>query len=222
VVDAVARPIRILLADDHEVVRLGLKTLLARYPDLDVVAEAASGEEAIRQAEETKPDVAVLDVRMPGGGGIEACRQIRSNDENIKVLMLTSYADREALESSILAGAAGYVLKEIGADELVNNIRKAYNGESILAPAQIAEAIRGIRQRVDSFSRESELTEQEDRILSLLAEGKTNRQIAEEIYLSEKTVRNYVSNILGKLGLSNRAEAAAYAVRRNFRAKWDI
>ncbi|MBO8127351.1 MAG: response regulator transcription factor [Firmicutes bacterium] len=216
---------RVLLADDHEVVRLGLKSLLSRYPDLEVVAEAATGEEAVQKALELIPDIVIMDVRMPGGSGIEACREIRSANDNINVIMLTSYADQEALESSILAGAAGYVLKEIGSDDLVQNIRKAHAGEKILLPEQISDAVSGIKKRFEQMRKASELTEQEEKILSLLAEGKTNKQIAQEIFLSEKTVRNYVSNILTKLGLSNRAEAAAYAVRRSFSViskDWDI
>lgn len=219
------KPIRVLLADDHEVVRLGLKSLLARYSDLEVVAEAGSGTEAYQKALEVNPDVVIMDVRMPDGNGIEACREIRSNNDKIKVLMLTSFADQEALESSILAGAAGYVIKQIDADELVQNIRRVHAGQKIIPLSQVDEVVQGIRKKMEEFDRVAELTEQEKRILSLLADGKTNKQIAQEIFLSEKTVRNYVSNILTKLNLSNRAEAAAYAVRRSFAVldkDWDI
>lgn len=220
------RVIRILLADDHEVVRLGLRALLERKEDITVVAEASSGQEAVDKALNLKPDVVIMDVRMPGGNGIEACREIRSADDRIQVLMLTSYADQEAMESSILAGAAGYVIKQIGSEELVQDIRRVYAGERILPSEDVSTVIKGIQERVQNFSRASQLTEQEDKILTLLADGKTNKQIAQEIFLSEKTVRNYVSNILTKLGLSNRAEAAAYAVRRSFSVideqDWDI
>ncbi len=210
--------IRVMIVDDHEVVRIGLKSLLQRVPDFEVVAEAGSADETLEkikrlEAEGTLPDVIVMDVRMPGGTGIEACRAIRSKHPHIKVIMLTSYTDDEAIFASVMAGASGYVLKQVGSEDLIRGIRTVHAGGSLLDPSTTQRVLERMRQR-DTLDEEIEpLTEQEKRLLRLIAEGKTNKEIAQIVYLSEKTVRNYVSNILSKLGLANRAEAAAFAVR---------
>ena len=209
--------IKVVIVDDHEVVRLGLKSLLNRVADLQVVGEAGSAAEAEQVVEQTRPDVVVMDIRMPGGSGIEACRAIRSRWPETRVIMLTSYSDDEAVIGSVMAGASGYVLKQIGTQELVDAIRRVSRGESLLDPGvtgKILERVRGGTGAGDGRGAPESLTEQEERILALIAEGKTNREIAGELFLSEKTVRNYVSNILAKLQLHNRAEAAAWAVRR--------
>jgi len=209
------KPIRILIVDDHEVVRMGLRGLLERNSGFQVVGEAGSADEAVAKALEQPVDVVVMDVRMPGGSGIEACRTIREARPDTKVIMLTSYADDEAVFASVMAGASGYVLKQIGSQELVDAIRTVARGGSLLDPTvtgQLLNRMRNLNTR--SSDGIEELTEHERNILALIAEGKTNREIAKELYLSEKTVRNYVSSLLGKLGLSNRTEAAAYAVRR--------
>jgi len=211
--------IKVVIVDDHEVVRLGLKSLLNRVADLQVVGEAGSAAEAERVVEQTRPDVVVMDIRMPGGSGIEACRAIRSRWPETRVIMLTSYSDDEAVIGSVMAGASGYVLKQIGTQELVDAIRRVSRGESLLDPGVTGKILERVRGGTgsglgDARGTPESLTEQEERILALIAEGKTNREIAAELFLSEKTVRNYVSNILAKLQLHNRAEAAAWAVRR--------
>ncbi len=213
------KKLRILLVDDHEVVRLGLKSLLARYPQFEVVAEAASAHEAVSQALRYQPDVVVMDIRLPGQSGIEATREIVQQQPDTKVIILTSYAEDELLFDAIAAGAAGYVLKQIGSGELVHALETIGRGESLLDPALTQKVF----QRVREASRKAEdeafadLSEQELRVLALIAEGKTNKEIAGKIYLSEKTVRNYVSSILSKLHLATRAEAAAYAVKHRVR-----
>jgi two-component system response regulator DevR len=210
-------PVRILIADDHPVVRAGLRALLEYHPHLHVVAEAATGEEAIRKARDVRPDVAVMDIRMPGISGIEACRQIVSSVEGCRVIVLTTYAEDELLFSAIRAGASGYVLKRIGDYDLVNAIERVSRGENILDPAMTATVFLEMR-KVDDSQRAaafSELTPQELAVLSLVVEGLTNRQIGVKLYLGEGTVRNYVSSVLAKIGVSNRAEAAAYAVKHN-------
>jgi two-component system response regulator DevR len=207
--------IRILIADDHEVVRIGLSALLDRQEGFRVVGQASSGEEAVRLAKVMRPDVVVLDIRMPDGSGTDACRQITADSPDTPVVMLTSYADEEALFDSIAAGASGYVLKRIGSDELVNAIRTVAAGHSMLDPA-VTAAVLG-RLRRDAHAEESgafsELTEQERKVLAHVAEGESNREIAQAMQLAEKTVRNYVSNILAKLSLASRAQAAAFAIR---------
>lgn len=207
------RKIRVLLVDDHEVVRIGLKALLQRATDLELAGEAGSAAGALAACAELRPDVVVMDVRMPGGSGIEACREIRANFPETRVLMLTSYPDEEAVLASVMAGASGYVLKEIGSGELLSGIRAVAAGRSLLDPQVAAIVLDQVRRRAEP--QHPPLTEQERRILSLIAEGKTNREIAAEIFLSEKTVRNYVSLLLEKLNLHNRAEAAAFAVREH-------
>ncbi|HEX6970998.1 MAG TPA: response regulator transcription factor, partial [Limnochordia bacterium] len=182
--------IRVLLVDDHEVVRIGLRALLQRAPDLEVAGEAGSAEEAVAQAARLRPDVVVMDVRMPGGSGIEACREIRQAQPDTRVLMLTSYPDEEAVLASVMAGASGYVLKEIGGGELLAGIRAVAAGKSLLDPQVAAVVLDRVRRQ--SEPKYPPLTDQERRILALIAQGKTNREIAQELYLSEKTIRNYV------------------------------
>jgi len=210
--------IRVVIVDDHEVVRLGLKTLLNRVADLEVVGEAGSAAEAEQVVAEKQPDVVIMDIRMPGGSGIEACRVIRSRWPHIRVIMLTSYSDDEAVIGAVMAGASGYVLKQIGTQELVEAIRRVHKGESLLDPGITGKILERFRSGATggdgpAIPGGEALTEQEQKILTLIAQGKTNREIANELFLSEKTVRNYVSNILGKLQLYNRAAAAAWAVR---------
>jgi two-component system response regulator DevR len=213
--DTATRSIRILIADDHEVVRIGLVSLLDRQPGFRVVAEAGSGDEAVRLARAHRPDVVVMDIRMPNGSGTDACRLITAELPDTPVVMLTSYADEEALFDAIAAGASGYVLKRIGSDELVNAIRTVVGGRSMLDPAVTAAVLERLRRA--AHAEESgvfgELTEQERRVLAHLAQGESNREIATAMQLAEKTVRNYVSNILAKLSLSSRAQAAAFAIR---------
>lgn len=211
--------LRILLVDDHEVVRVGLRALLERHPDFMVVDEASTAREALEKALLHTPDVVVMDIRLPGGDGITACREIKQQLPQTNVIMLTSYAEDEMLFEAINAGAAGYVLKQIGGDELVRAIERVGRGEALLDPSVTQQVLRRLRQASwqEQASAFSELTEQELRVLSLVAEGKTNREIARILFLGEGTVRNYVSNILSKLNLTNRAEAAAYAVKHNLK-----
>ncbi|MCJ7529571.1 MAG: response regulator transcription factor [Anaerolineales bacterium] len=210
---------RILLVDDHEVVRLGLKALLERHPNFSVVAEASTAREAIEHVKTYSPDVVVMDIRLPGGSGIEACQEITTNHPDTRVIMLTSYAEDEMLFSAIRAGAAGYVLKQIGAEDLVRAIEAVSRGEALLDPAVTQRVFQEVRKaaREEESSAFSVLTQQEKHVVNLVSEGKTNREIAKALYLGEGTVRNYVSSILSKLGVSNRAEAAAYAVEHNLK-----
>jgi DNA-binding NarL/FixJ family response regulator len=212
-------PIRVFLLDDHEVVRRGLRELLEAEEGLTVVGEAGTAEEAYGRIPATTPDVAVLDVRLPDGDGIEVCREVRSRHPEIKCLMLTSFADDEALFSAIMAGASGYVLKQVRGTDLVDAVRRVGAGESLLDPAVTARVLERLRQPEEDELRM--LTEQERRILDHIAEGLTNRQIGERMYLAEKTVKNYVSNVLAKLGMSRRTEAAAYAARLAERRRGD-
>jgi two-component system response regulator DevR len=210
---------RIVIVDDHEVVRLGLRSLLDRHPDFEVVAEAGNGREAIEKVDAYEPDVVVLDIRLPGMSGVEVCQLITEKHPDIKVIMLTSYAEDEMLFAAIRAGAAGYVLKQIGGDDLTRAIESVGRGEALLDPSLTQRVFEEVRkaQREEEASAFAELTNQEMQVLQLVSEGKTNREIAEALYLGEGTVRNYVSNILGKLGVANRAEAAAYAVQHNLK-----
>jgi len=205
--------LKVLLVDDHEVVRAGLRALLDARPDMTVVGEAGTVEDGVRRVGYDEPDVVVLDVRLPDGSGGEACREIRSRFPDVKVLMLTSFADEEALMAAILAGASGYVLKRVKSDDLVSDIRRVGEGESLLD----AEMTDRLFERLRSGPKEdpllSQLTGQERVIVQHIAEGLTNRQIAEEMFLAEKTVKNYVSNVLTKMGMSRRSEAAAYVAR---------
>ena len=209
--------IRILLVDDHEIVRLGLKTLLSRYPHFEVVAEAGDAQEALEQTMHHQPDVVVMDIRLPGKNGIEATREIIELRPETKIIMLTSHADDDVLFDAISAGASGYVLKQIGSNDLVRALETIGRGESMLDPAITQKVFQRVRETARRAEDEyfATLTDQELNILSLVTEGLTNREIAERIFLSEKTVRNYVSSILSKLDLSSRAEAAAYAVRHH-------
>jgi DNA-binding NarL/FixJ family response regulator len=209
--------IRILLVDDHEIVRLGLKALLSRYPHFEVIAEARDAQEALDQTLRHKPDVVVMDIRLPGKNGIQATREIIEASPTTKVIMLTSHADDEVLFDAISAGASGYVLKQIGSDDLVRALETVGRGESMLDPALTQKVFQRVRESARRAEDEyfAALTEQELNILALITEGLTNREIAERVFLSEKTVRNYVSSILSKLDLSSRAEAAAYAVRHH-------
>ncbi|HEV7679808.1 MAG TPA: response regulator transcription factor [Candidatus Dormibacteraeota bacterium] len=206
---------RVLLCDDHDLVRRGLRALLETQPTMVVVGEAGTADEAVVLADEQAPDVVVMDVRMPGRSGIEACRDIRSAHPDTRVLMLTSFADDEALFTSIMAGASGYVLKQIQGPELIEAIKKVARGESLLDGAVTERVLARIRgEEPIEVAGPEHLTPQERRILELVAEGLTNRQIGERIHLAEKTVKNYVSNVLAKLGLSRRTEAAVYLVRQ--------
>ena len=211
-----AKQIRVLIVDDHEVVREGLRALLRRRPELAVVGEADSVASAVEEAQRTEPDVVIMDVRLPDGSGVEACREIRAHRPETKVIMLTSYADDEAVFASLMAGATGYLLKQTRTKALVDAIDRAMRGESLLDPAvtqRILERVRAGGARKDDEL--SLLSEQERKILDLIAEGKTNKEIAQEVYLSDKTVKNYVSSILSKLNLHRRSEAAAFIARRN-------
>jgi DNA-binding NarL/FixJ family response regulator len=209
--------LKILLVDDHEVVRLGLKALLSRNPQFQVVGEADSAPAAVEQALQHRPDVVVMDVRLPGKSGIEATREIVAQLPATKVIMLTSYAEDEILFDAIAAGASGYVLKQIGSGELVRALETIGRGESLLDPAVTQKVFDRVREATRLAGTEvfASLTNQEIKILALLSEGKTNKEIAAAIFLSEKTVRNYVSSILSKLNLSTRSEAAAFAVKHN-------
>ena len=209
---------RVLLVDDHEVVRSGLAAMLDAHDDLEVVAEAGTVAEAISRTRTFEPDVVVMDVRLPDGTGIEACREIRSRMPEVAVIMLTSFSDDQALFDSILAGAAGYVLKQVRGGDLVNSIRRVGAGESILDPIVTARVLERIRNpHEDEDPRLAKLTPTEMRIIEMIADGATNRQIADRIHLAEKTVKNYVSAILSKLEVSRRAEAAAYLADRRAR-----
>ena len=202
---------RVFLLDDHEVVRRGVRELLEAEDDLEVVGEASTAEEALARIPATRPDVAVLDVRLPDGDGVEVCRDIRSRHPEIACVMLTSFADDDAVYAAIMAGAAGYLLKQVKGTDLVDAVRRVGRGESLLDPAVTTRVLDRIRHRQEDEL--AGLTEQERKILELIAEGLTNRQIGERLYLAEKTVKNYVSNLLSKMGMKRRTEAAAYAAR---------
>jgi two-component system, NarL family, response regulator DevR len=210
-----APPLRVMLVDDHEVVRGGVKALLAANEDIVVTAEAASVREAIDEAERARPDVVVMDVRLADGSGIEATREIRARRPKTQVLMLTSFADDEALFASIMAGASGYVLKEVKGGELVRAVRAVGAGQSLLDPAVTSQVLDRLRRGKHLMKDEklARLSPQEERILQAVAEGKTNKEIGDELSLAEKTVKNYVSSILSKLEVGRRAEAAAYLAR---------
>ena len=208
--------LRVMLVDDHEVVREGLRALLNRRPGMTVVAEAGTVAQAIEVALREKPDVVVMDVRLPDGTGVEACREIRSELPGTRMIMLTSYADEEAVMASILAGASAYLLKQTRGQQLADAVEAVARGESLLDPQVTLRVLDHVRNMSagDVGDKQSHLNENEHKILKLIAEGKTNREIAAEIYLSDKTVKNYVSSILSKLNLRRRSEAAAYIARR--------
>jgi two-component system response regulator DevR len=205
--------IRVFLLDDHEIVRQGLRALLESHGDFVVVGEAATAAEALARIPPLKPDVAVLDVRLPDGDGVQVCREIRTDQPETKCLMLTSFADDEALFDAILAGAAGYVLKQIKGTDIVDAVRRVAAGESLLDPDATQRVLERIRNPPAEDELLAKLTPQERRILGLITDGLTNRQIAEEMFLAEKTVKNYVSNLLAKLGMERRTQAAVYGAR---------
>jgi DNA-binding NarL/FixJ family response regulator len=209
--------LRILLVDDHEIVRLGLKALLSRYPHFEVVAEARDAQEAIDMLLRHEPDIVVMDIRLPGKNGIEATKDILMIRPQTKVIVLTSHADDDVLFDAISAGASGYVLKQIGSDDLIRALEMVGRGQSMLDPTLTQKVFQRVRESARKAEDEyfAALTQQELHILGYITEGLTNREIAERVFLSEKTVRNYVSSILSKLNLSSRAEAAAYAVRHH-------
>lgn len=220
--EATPQPIHVLLVDDHELVRSGLKAALRPHEEFAVVGEAQDGESAVREAERLKPDLVVMDIRMGGRvDGIEACREIRSRMPGTNILMLTSYGDEKTVIAAIMAGAGGYMLKEVKTPELLSAMRVVGRGGSTLDPSSAAAVIEQIRQRnlvTDDDRVALQLSDRELAVLDLIAEGLTNRQIGEQLYLSEKTVKHHVSDILAKLGVSRRVEAAAFALRRQARS----
>jgi DNA-binding NarL/FixJ family response regulator len=207
------RPVRVFLLDDHEVVRRGVADLLNAELDIEVIGEAATAAEALARIPALKPDVAVLDVRLPDGNGVEVCREIRSSMPDVRCLMLTSFADDEALFDAIMAGAAGYVLKQIRGNDLVSAVRSVAAGESLLDPSATARVLDRLRHGQQRDPRLESLTDQERRILELIGEGLTNREIGARMFLAEKTVKNYVSNLLAKMGMERRTQVAVYAAK---------
>jgi two-component system, NarL family, response regulator DevR len=205
--------IRVFLLDDHEVVRRGLVDLLQADGDIEVIGESGSAQEAARRIPALRPDVAVLDARLPDGNGIDVCRDVRAIDSTIKGLILTSYEDDEALFAAIMAGASGYVLKQIRGTDLVDAVRRVAAGQSLLDPAVTARVLERIRSGIEEPKELRMLTEQERRILEYIAEGLTNHEIAQRMFLADKTVKNYVSSVLAKLGLERRTQAAVLATR---------
>jgi DNA-binding NarL/FixJ family response regulator len=211
--------IQVFFLDDHEVVRRGLVDLVSLEPDMEVVGEASTAAEALQRIPTVTPDVAVLDVRLPDGTGVEVCREIRSQMPGVQCLMLTSYADDEALFDAIMAGASGYVLKDIKGNDLIDAIRTVASGRSLLDPATTQRVMERLRAPRETDDRLAALTDQERRILDLIGEGLTNRQIGEHMFLAEKTVKNYVSSLLAKLGMERRTQAAAFVARRQAEQK---
>lgn len=211
--------VNILLVDDHEVVRLGLKSLIDRHLDYSVVAEAATEEDAIEKALEYKPDIVLMDIRLSGGNGIVACEKIMEVLPKTKVIMLTSYAEDEMLFAAIRAGAVGYILKQVGGNDVIRAVESAMRGEAMLDPSLTQRVFSEVRRSIqkEEASYFNDLTEKEMQVLGQISTGKTNREIAETLFLSEGTVRNYVSSILSKLGVANRAEAAAYAIEHHLK-----
>jgi two-component system, NarL family, response regulator DevR len=207
--------LRILLVDDHEVVRVGVRALIERQPGMEVVGEATTVREAVSQALKVAPDVVVLDIRLPGGDGMEACRQIKAQRPRTRIIVLTSFPDDEVIFDAIACGADGYVLKQIGSDDLIRALERVGRGESLLDPSVTEQVFVKMREmrRQEQANAFADLNTQEMQILAHIAEGETNREIGEALHLSEKTVRNYVSQILNKLDLASRAQAAAYAAR---------
>ena len=213
--DAAANPLRILVVDDHEIVRQGIVSLLERREGFQVVAQAGNVAEAIENARKYQPDLVIMDVRLPDGSGIEACREIRAEFPTTRIVILTSYPDEEAVFASIVAGASGYLLKQIRGRDLVSALQSVGRGESLLDPAVTEKVLDRVRRIASgTYTDElAQLTRQEQKILLLIAEGMTNKQIASEIFLSDKTVKNYVSSILAKLNLQRRSQAAAFVAR---------
>lgn len=214
-----ATPIRVFVVDDHEVVRRGLMDLLDAVDDIEIAGEAGTVEDAIGRIPGSRVDVAVLDVRLPDGTGIDIARAVRERDSSINCLMLTSFDDEDALLNAILAGAAGYLLKQVKGLDLIDAVRRVAAGQSLLDPAVTERVLRAVRNREQRDERLERLTPQEHRIVELLAEGRTNREIGAEMFLAEKTVKNYVSNVLAKLGMSQRTEAAVWAARLDERGE---
>jgi DNA-binding NarL/FixJ family response regulator len=213
--------IRVFLLDDHEIVRRGVRELLEGAEDIEVVGEAGTVAQALDRVPLTNPDVAVLDVQLPDGSGVEVCRELLSDHPDLRCIMLTSFTDDEALLDAVIAGASGYILKDVRGSDIVESVRRVAAGGTLLEPSAVARARDRLRRGAEEDARLKGLTPQEHRILALLAEGRTNRQIAEEMYLAEKTVKNYVSNLLSKMGMSRRTEAAVYAARLAERARND-
>jgi len=209
----VGNAVRVFLLDDHEIVRRGVKELLETEGDLEVVGEGGTAAEALARIPPTRPDVAVLDVRLPDGDGVQVCREIRSAHPEIQCLMLTSFADDEALFQAIMAGASGYVLKQIKGADVVEAVRSIAAGRTLLDPSVTARVLERLRKGSEEDELLARLSPQERNILRLIADGLTNRQIAEQVHLAEKTVKNYVSNLLAKLGMERRTQAAVYAAR---------
>ena len=205
--------VRLFLVDDHEVVRRGLTELFDAEDDMEVVGEAGTAEQALTRVESARPDVAVLDLRLPDGDGVEVCREIRSAHPETQCVILTSYADDEAVFNAVMAGASGYLLKDVRGRDLVDGVRRVAQGQSLLDPLVTKRVLERLRHGPEEDKRLASLTDQERRILEHIAEGLTNRQIGEQMFLAEKTVKNYVSNVLMKLGMQRRTQAAAYAAR---------
>ena len=205
--------IRVFLLDDHEVVRRGVADLLSAEDDIEIVGEASTAEEAVGRILALSPDVCVLDVRLPDGSGVEVCRAVREKRPALACLMLTSFSDDEALLEAVLAGASGYLLKQVRGSDLVDAVRRVSQGQSLIDQSVTDSVLRRLRDGSPDDERLRGLTEQERKVLALLAEGRTNRQIADELFLAEKTIKNYVSNVLAKLGMSRRTEAAVWAAR---------
>ncbi len=210
--------IRVFLLDDHEVVRRGLKNLLEADGDIEVVGEAATAREARLRIPPIAPDVAVLDVRLPDGDGVEVCRDVRERSPDVHCLILTSFTDDEALFQAIMAGAVGYVLKQVKGSDLVDAVRRVAKGQSLLDPAVTERVLERLRHGGEHDERIARLTAQERHVLDLIAEGLTNRQIGDQMHLAEKTVKNYVSNLLAKMGFERRTQAAVYAARHTTEA----
>jgi DNA-binding NarL/FixJ family response regulator len=211
--------LRLILVDDHEVVRIGLRTMLSRQPNFEIVDEAATGPDAVRKAIAHRPDVVLMDVRLSGMSGIEACKEIKHAAPSVRVIILTSYGDDDTVFEAIAAGADGFVLKQLGSDDLLKSIEAVGRGESTLDPATTTKVFAKMREQIRKREESafSQLTEQELRVLAHLSEGRTNREIADILALGEGTVRNYVSSVFSKLHVTNRAEAAAYAAAHNIR-----
>ena len=211
--ETTTEPIRVYLLDDHEIVRRGIKDLLEGAGDIVVVGESGLAAEATRRIPALRPDVAILDGRLPDGSGIDVCREVRSRHPEIAALILTSYDDDEALFSAIMAGAAGYILKQVGGNDFVETVRRVAAGQSMLDPAVTAQVLERVRQGPKADPALEQLTDQELRILELIGQGMTNRQMAETMFLAEKTVKNYVSSMLAKLGLESRTQAAIFSLK---------
>jgi DNA-binding NarL/FixJ family response regulator len=208
--------VKVLLVDDHEVVRRGLRDLLNGEKDIDVVAEAGTVGEAVVRATATRPDVAIVDVRLPDGNGVELCRTLRALDDGPRCLVLTAFDDEDALVGAIMAGASGYLLKQVRGQDLVTAVHEVAGGRSLLDPVTTARVLERMRRAADSDELNA-LTERERKVLELIGEGMTNRQIAEQLFLAEKTVKNYVTSVLAKLGMERRTQAAAWVARRSAR-----